>query len=94
PMPPVATVKAAVSTWTDIAWKPVDGAASYTIWRRRTDAPAWQEKVREGVTGTSVRFDGVRGDDWFFGVSAKAADGSESPIASASPGGGFGPSAH
>jgi hypothetical protein len=94
PMPPVATVKAAVSTWTDIAWKPVDGAASYTIWRRRTDAPAWQEKVREGVTGTSVRFDGVRGDDWFFGVSAKAADGSESPIASALPGGGFEPSAH
>lgn len=91
PMPPVATVKAAVSTWTDIAWKPVDGAASYTIWRRRTDAPAWQEKVREGVTGTSVRFDGVRGDDWFFGVSAKAADGSESPIASALPGGGFVP---
>jgi hypothetical protein len=47
PMPPVATVKAAVSTWTDIAWKPVDGAASYTVWRRRTDAPAWQEKARE-----------------------------------------------
>lgn len=93
PMPPVATVKAAVSAWTDIAWKPVDGAASYTVWRRRTDAPAWQEKVREGVTGTSVRFDGVRGDDWFFGVSAKAADGSESPIASALPGGGFEPSA-
>lgn len=91
PMPPVATVKAAVSTWTDVAWKPVDGAASYTVWRRRTDAPAWQEKVREGVTGTSVRFDGVRGDDWFFGVSAKAADGSESPIASALPGGGFVP---
>lgn len=91
PMPPVATVKAAVSTWTDVAWKPVDGAASYTVWRRRTDAPAWQEKVREGVTGTSVRFDGVRGDDWFFGVSAKAADGSESPVASALPGGGFVP---
>lgn len=91
PMPPVATVKAAVSTWTDVAWKPVDGAASYTVWRRRTDAPAWQEKVREGVTDTSVRFDGVRGDDWFFGVSAKAADGSESPVASALPGGGFVP---
>jgi hypothetical protein len=32
-----------------------------------------------------------RGDDWFFGVSAVAADGAESPVASAVPGGGFAP---
>ena len=35
------------------------------------------------------KLDRVRGDDWIFGVSAKAADGSESPIASAVPGGAF-----
>jgi hypothetical protein len=34
---------------------------------------------------------GVRGDDWLFGVSAVAEDGSESPVASAVPGGGFAP---
>ena len=32
-----------------------------------------------------------RGDDWIFGVSSVAADGSESPIASAVPGGAFKP---
>ena len=34
---------------------------------------------------------GVRIDDWVFGVSSVAADGSESPVASAVPGGAFGP---
>jgi hypothetical protein len=33
----------------------------------------------------------VRVDDWVFGVSSVAADGSESPVASAVPGGGFHP---
>jgi hypothetical protein len=37
------------------------------------------------------KFEGVRGDDWFFGVSSVAPDGSESPIASALPGGAFVP---
>ena len=35
--------------------------------------------------------DGVRVDDWVFGVSSIAADGSESPVASAVPGGAFRP---
>jgi len=65
PMPPVADIKGAVSTFTTLGWKPVPGAA------------------------TTAVLDGVRADDWFFGVSAIAADGSASPIASALPGGGF-----
>ncbi len=36
---------------------------------------------------------GVRVDDWVFGVSSVAADGSESPVASAVPGGAFRPGA-
>ncbi|BEV00149.1 M28 family peptidase [Novosphingobium olei] len=91
PMPPVVTAKAAVSTWTDLEWKAVTGAVSYTVWRRRTNAPGWTEKVAEGVTATTLRLEHVRGDDWFFGVSAKAANGAESPVSSAVPGGGFGP---
>ena len=91
PMPPVVTAKAAVSTWTDLEWQAVPGAVSYTVWRRRTDAPGWTDKVAEGVTGTTLRLEHVRGDDWFFGVSAKAANGAESPVSSAVPGGGFAP---
>jgi hypothetical protein len=34
---------------------------------------------------------GVRVDDWVFGVSSVASDGSESPVASAVPGGAFRP---
>ena len=91
PVPPVVTAKAAVQTWTDLSWQPVPGAVGYTVWRRRTDAPGWNEKVLENLAATTARLDGVRGDDWFFGVSARAADGSESPVASAVPGGGFEP---
>jgi hypothetical protein len=79
-----------VQTFTDITWQPVAGAVGYTVWRRRTDATAWDEKVAD-TAETHVRLDGVRGDDWFFGVSARTADGSESPVASALPGGAFQP---
>ena len=37
------------------------------------------------------RLEGVRVDDWVFGVTSIAADGSESPVASAVPGGAFRP---
>ncbi|WP_295531458.1 M20/M25/M40 family metallo-hydrolase, partial [Novosphingobium sp. Chol11] len=68
PMPPKATAEAAVQTFTDIVWTPVAGAAGYAVWRRRTDAPSWQEKVGETTAATRLRLDGVRGDDWIFGV--------------------------
>jgi hypothetical protein len=89
PMPPAADINGAVKTFTTIGWKPVPGAVSYAIWKRRTDAPAWEDKVVT-TTASSALLDGVRADDWFFGVSAIGADGSASPIASALPGGGFG----
>ena len=93
PMPPTATATAAKQTFTDIAWAPVAGATGYTIWRRRTDAPGWEEQVGETTTATTLRLDGVRGDDWIFGVSARSSAGAESPIAAAVPGGGFAPTA-
>ena len=45
------------------------------------------------VDGDDHRFvlERIRVDDWVFGVSSVAADGSESPVASAVPGGAFGP---
>jgi hypothetical protein len=46
---------------------------------------------RASRTSESVILRGVRVDDWTFGVSSVAADGSESPVASAVPGGAFRP---
>jgi hypothetical protein len=92
PMPPASTAEAAVQTFTDVKWSAVPGAATYSVWRRRTDAPGWEEKpVIADVVATSARLEGVRGDDWIFGVSAKAASGAESPVSAAVPGGAFGP---
>ena len=45
----------------------------------------------DGADTLSFKFDGLRGDDWILGVSAIAADGSESPVSSAVPGGQFAP---
>ena len=92
PMPPVATAEAAVQTFTDVKWSAIPGAATYSVWRRRTDTPSWDdEPVIADVVATSARLEGVRGDDWIFGVSAKASSGAESPVSAAVPGGGFSP---
>ena len=92
PMPPVVTAEAAVQTFTVVKWSAVQGAATYSVWRRRTDAPNWEDKpMIADVAATSARLDGVRGDDWIFGVSAKSASGAESPVSAAVPGGAFAP---
>lgn len=91
PMPPVVESEGAVQTFTDLQWGPVVGAAKYRIWRRPTDAAEWSDAPSHELTETQYRFEGVRGDDWIFGVSSVAADGAESPISSAVPGGGFYP---
>lgn len=92
PMPPAPTIKAAVSTDTVLEWQPVPGATGYSVWQRRTDEADWPEKpVIANVAATSARLDGVRGDDWIFGVSATGAGGTTGPVASAVPAGQFGP---
>jgi Zn-dependent M28 family amino/carboxypeptidase len=92
PMPPVPTAEAAVQTFTTIKWNEVPGAVNYSIWQRATDAANWpDEPVIAHVVATSAKLEGVRGDDWVFGVSACSAQGLCSPVASAVPGGGFVP---
>lgn len=96
PMPPAPTVEAAVQTFTAVRWMPVANAVAYRVYQRRTDAPAWPEEpvaVLDASTGGEVvhRLEGIRGDDWLFGVSAVSTEGPESPIASAVPGGAFAP---
>jgi hypothetical protein len=87
PLPPTATVKAAVQTFTEVNWAPVPGAARYAVYQRATDAPGWPAKPVTVTSDTHAVLKGVRGDDWFFGVSAIAANGAASPVASAVPGG-------
>jgi len=90
PMPPAPVVKGAVKPSTDIEWQAVPGAVRYRLWQRRTDAPMWDTQLLE-TADTKASLPGVRADDWLFGVNAVAADGSESPVASAVPGGQFAP---
>ena len=89
PLPPLVSVEAAVQTFTVVKWNQSLGAAGYNVWQRRTDAPGWTMVRRVAASGSQLKLPGVRGDDWFFGVSALAADGSESPVSSGVPGGGF-----
>ncbi len=92
PAPPASSAEAAVQTFTDVSWTSVPGAIGYTVWQRRTDEPYWREDpVIENVVATSARLEGVRGDDWIFGVSATGADGTRSPVSSAVPAGQFAP---
>ncbi len=103
PMPPAPMAEAAVQTFTRIAWDRVPGASYYRLWQRRTDEPGWTESQRTnfadiagGPTSApdgvfAVNLEGIRGDDWFFGVSACSASDARSPIASAVPAGAFAP---
>ena len=53
------------------------------MWWRDTTAPQWQHHrdVRaEGGSTTRLVLKNIVIDDWAFGVSSIAADGSESPI--------------
>jgi hypothetical protein len=90
PMPPAPKVEAAVQTFTRLEWQAVPGAQGYRVWRRRTDEPGWRDPVQVS-DGTSLKLEGVRGDDWLFGVSSIPPSGQESPVASAVPGGAYAP---
>ena len=54
PPPPEPKVEGAVSTDTMAVWTAVPYAASYNIWRRRTDANAWEVAQQIPETGISV----------------------------------------
>jgi Zn-dependent M28 family amino/carboxypeptidase len=91
PMPPAPVVEGAVSPDTLVSWQPVPHAAAYIIRWRPTDAPGWVHSLRVPGTDTSHNLRRVRVDDYVFGVSSVSTEGYESPVASAVPGGAFGP---
>jgi acetylornithine deacetylase/succinyl-diaminopimelate desuccinylase-like protein len=106
PMPPAPSVEGAVSTDTSLTWNLVKGAESYRVRWRRTDAADWEHSLRvpsqaraQDLAGNGpgqaakqrATLQGVRVDDFVFGVSSLSAEGHESPVASAVPGGAFRP---
>lgn len=96
-MPPVVAIDGAVSTSSRLRWQPVPGASSFRIYRRRTDAPAWEHGAQifpgspEKDGSYQTEFTGMRADDWLFGMSSVSTEGVESPVSSAVPGGAFKP---
>lgn len=97
PTPPM-DVKAsgAVSTDTTIEWKPVPSATHYHVAMRRTDAANWQDHRRVdaadcGDEACTAVLEGIRVDDWIFGVAAVSDSHHASPTVAAVPGGAFRP---
>ena len=105
PPPPEPKVEGAVSTDTTVLFRPVSGALAYRVRWRRTDSSQWEKSATfpppdvarlqldcvRSANPCKVTIQGVRVDDWVFGVSAVSKDGFESPVASAVPGGAFKP---
>ena len=95
PPPPAPKVGGAVSTDTTLTWPPVASAVSYVIRWRRTDANQWQGSravaASRCLAECTAILPHIRVDDWVFGVSSVSKAGSESPVASAVPGGAFRP---
>lgn len=95
PPPPEPKVEGAVSTDTTITWAPIPVASGYNVRWRRTDANQWEVSrlipASQCAAQCKAVLPHVRVDDWVFGVSSVSADGFESPVASAVPGGAFKP---
>lgn len=72
------TLKGDLSFDTTVKWQAVPGAAKYRIRWRRADTSGWASHL--DVTGTQAVLRNVPVDDNFIGVSALAADGSESLV--------------
>ncbi len=79
PPPTDVKIAGAVSPDTALSWTPSPGAAGYRIWWRETTAPTWTES-RDAGDATSLTLKGVNIDDYTFGVSARSAEGWESPV--------------
>jgi Zn-dependent M28 family amino/carboxypeptidase len=81
PAPPSGVcIEGAVTPDTVVSWKAVPGAAGYRVHWRDSTAPQWQFARAVDGTQTRLTLKNLVIDDWFFGVSSVAADGSESPV--------------
>ena len=94
PFPAAVEIEGAVSPDTTLRWTVPEGAAAenlagYRVYWRLTDAPQWTHSRFVGVTGEYV-VENVVIDNYYFGVSAVAHDGSETPVVFPGAAGSFG----
>ncbi|OLF77888.1 peptidase M28 [Maricaulis sp. W15] len=94
PFPSNVTVEGAVQPSTTLSWNMADGPeaanlAGYRVYWRLTDQPQWQWSRFVGLTDTFT-LENVVIDNYYFGVSAVALDGSETPVVFPGPAGSFG----
>lgn len=82
--PEGVTVAGALSRDTMVRWQPVAGATKYRVHWRRADTQNWSMS-RDVGGATELLLKNVPIDDNFVGVSAVAADGSESLVTFAGP---------
>lgn len=81
PAPPKGVaIEGAVGPDTTVKWQPVPGAAAYRVWWRGTTDAQWRFSRTAPAEATQLVLKNIVIDDWFFGVSAVAADGHESPV--------------
>jgi len=84
PAPPKGvTIEGAVTPHTTLKWQPQAGVAGYRVWWRDTTAPQWQHSRYVDAAAAQpnqLTLANIVIDDWFFGVSAVAPDGHESPV--------------
>ncbi len=79
PPPTDVKIAGAVSPDTTLTWTLSPGATGYRVWWRETTAPTWTES-RDAGDAATLTLKGVNIDDYTFGVSARTADGWESPV--------------
>ena len=80
PPPPMGVkIAGAVTPDTTLSWQATPGAASYQVWWRETSEAKWSQS-RDAGAATSLTLKGVNIDDFTFGVSARSADGYDSPV--------------
>lgn len=89
PAPPAnVEIAGAVRPSTTLSWDKVPGAVDYRVHWRLTTSPIWQWSRSAGDVETFT-LENVVIDNYFFGVSSVAADGSESPVVFPGPAGSF-----
>lgn len=94
PIPADVEISGAVSSSTTLKWARPAGRAArnlagYRVHWRRTDAPQWTNSIDVGDI-SEYTLENIVIDNYFFGVSAVAKDGAQTPVVFPGPAGSFG----
>ena len=94
PFPAEVSISGAVQPSTTLSWarpegEQADNLMGYRVYWRLTDAPQWTHSRYVGDV-TEYTLENIVIDNYYFGVSSVAPDGSESPVVFPGPAGSFG----